>query len=167
MKGLKMLLKILAGLLVLLAVTVWLVWMPAAKEPAYGFVTAWGEQGAAPGQFNDPTGIAVTDDEVFVSDARNARIQVFDFEGGFKRQFGAKGDAPGQLGRPMNLGIAGDEVYVADYWNDRIQVFTLDGTARRAIGRAGNGPGEFNAPGGVAVAGNGDLFVAEHGSWNR
>ncbi len=115
--GLKVLYRILAGLaglVVLLAVTVWLLWMPSAREPGYAFVTAWGERGTAPGQFNDPTGIAVTGDEVFVSDARNARIQVFDFEGGFKRQFGTEGDGPGQLGRPMNLSIAADELYVAD-----------------------------------------------------
>lgn len=147
--------------LVGLFITGWLLWMPSAKEPGYVFVAAWGGPGSAPGQFNDPTGIAVTDTEVFVSDARNARIQVFNLDGRFKRQFGAKGDGPGQLGRPMNLIIEGDELSVADYWNDRIQVFGLDGVPRRVIGRAGSGPGEFNAPGGVAVAPNGDLFVAD------
>ncbi|MEE8120095.1 MAG: NHL repeat-containing protein [Anaerolineales bacterium] len=148
---------ILAGLLVI----AWLLWVPFAKEPGYVFVAAWGEPGSAPGQFNDPTGIDVTNTEVFVSDARNARIQVFDLDGRFKRQFGTEGDGPGDLGRPMNLTIFGNELYVADYWNDRIQVFALDGTPRRAIGRAGSGPGEFNAPGGVAVAANGDLFVVD------
>jgi len=125
------------------------------------FVTAWGQPGTAPGQFNDPTGIAVHDGEVFVSDARNARIQVFDSNGRFRRQLGTQGDGPGQLGRPMNLTIVDGEFYVADYWNDRIQVFSLDGRPRRAIGRAGNAPGEFDSPGGVAVAPNGDLFVAD------
>ena len=162
--GIKTVFKYLGGaisfLLIIIAV-VWLVWIPSAKEPGYVFISTWGEQGSAPGQFNDPTGIAVTDDEVFVSDARNARIQVFDYDGNFKRQFGTRGNGFGQLGRPMNLSIVGDEIYVADYWNDRIQVFTLDGTPYRAIGQAGSEPGQFNAPGGVAVAPNGDLFVAD------
>lgn len=148
---------VLVGLLII----AWFLWVPFAKEPGYVFVAAWGQLGSEPNQFNDPTGIAVTETEVFVSDARNARIQVFDFDGRFKRQFGTKGDSPGQLGRPMNLTIFGDELYVADYWNDRIQVFALDGTPRRVIGHPGSGPGEFNAPGGVAVAPNGDLFVAD------
>jgi len=147
--------------LLLIVIMVWLVWVPSAKEPDYVFIAAWGENGSAPGQFSDPTGIAVTNDEVFVSDARNARIQVFDFDGNFKREFGSRGDAPGQLGRPMNLSIVGNEIYVADYWNDRIQVFTLNGTPLRTIGQAGSEPGQFNAPGGVAVAPNGDLFVAD------
>jgi hypothetical protein len=157
-------LKIAGGIVaVLLGLTAiaWLVWVPFAKEAGYVFVGAWGTRGSAPGQFNDPTGIAVTETEVFVSDARNGRIQVFDLDGKFKRQFGTQGDGPGQLGRPMNLAIAGDELYVADYWNDRIQVFAHDGTPRRLIGRPGSGPGEFDAPGGVAVAANGDLFVAD------
>lgn len=144
-----------------LVVLVWFIWIPTAKEPGYVFVAAWGERGSAPGQFNDPTGIAVTDTEVFVSDARNARIQVFDFDGNFQRLFGTKGDGPGQLGRPMNLTIFGDELYVADYWNDRIPVFGLHGTPRRVIGHPGSGPGEFKAPGGVAVTANGDLLVAD------
>ncbi|TBR11785.1 MAG: 6-bladed beta-propeller [Rugosibacter sp.] len=139
----------------------WLVFVPSAKEPPYTFVTAWGEKGNAPGQFNDPTGIAIANDEVFVSDSRNGRIQVFDLDGHFKRQFGAPGKGEGQLGRPMNLTIHKDELYVAEYFNDRIQVFSLDGQSRHLIGKSGSGPGEFNAPGGVTVAPNGDLLVPD------
>ncbi len=139
----------------------WLAWVPSAREPGYDFVAVWGGHGTASGQFNDPTGIAVTSTEVFISDSRNARIQVFDHDGQFKRQFGAKGDGPGQLGRPMNLAITGDELYVADYWNDRIEVFGLDGAPHRTVGKLGKGPGEFGSPGGVAIAANGDLIVAD------
>jgi len=95
----------------------WIAFVPSAKEAGYEFVTAWGGRGAGPGQFHDPTGIAVTVDEVFVSDARNSRIQVFDYDGKFKRQFGTKGNEPGQLGRPMNLAIANGELFITDYWN--------------------------------------------------
>lgn len=152
--------NILILLVVLLAVG-WLVFIPSTREPPYTFVSAWGEKGDAPGQFKDPTGIAVAGDEVFVADARNGRIQVFDRDGHFKHQFGTPGKRPGQLGRPMNLAIHRDELYVAEYVNDRIQVFSLDGQPRRWIGRPGNGPGEFDAPGGVTVAPNGDVVVAD------
>jgi len=139
----------------------WLAFVPSAKEPGYEFIAAWGSRGAGPGQFRDPTGIALTDTEVFVADARNGRIQVFDYSGTFKRQFGKPGKKPGELSRPMNLTIAGGELYVAEYWNDRIQVFALDGTPKRIIGSTGKGPGQFDAPGGVAVAANGDLWVTD------
>ena len=148
-------------ILVFLLAAAWLAFLPSAKEPAYRFVAAWGEKGTDPGQFHDPTGIAVAGDEVFVSDSRNGRIQVFGLDGTFKRAFGRPGEAPGELGRPMNLTVAGGELYVPEYFNDRIQVFALDGAPKRVIGGPGAGPGQFDAPGGVAVAANGDLFVAD------
>ena len=117
------------------------------REPPYVFVSAWGQKGTGPGQFQDPTGIAVNDGEVFVSDARGGRVQVFDLDGNFLRQIGKPGDGVGELARPMNLAIARGELYIAEYWNDRIQVFSLDGAPKRIIG----GPGQFKAPGGVAV----------------
>ena len=151
----------IAGVAVILLVSGWLAFVPSAQEPPYSFVKAWGGPGSGPGQFNDPTGIAVAGQEVFVSDARNARIQVFDLDGNFKRAFPAPGETAVKLGRPMNLTVANDELYVADYWTDRIEVFALDGRHRRTIGKAGNGPGEFKSPGGVAVAPNGDLYVVD------
>ncbi len=151
----------IAAGLILLVLIGWLVFVPFPKEPAYQFVSSWGEKGTGPGQFRDPTGIAIAGDDVFVADSRNGRIQVFDQDGHFRRQFGAPGEGLGKLGRPMNLTIHGDEVYVPEYFNDQIQVFSLDGRPKRIIGQAGAGRGEFNAPGGVAVGPNGDLFVAD------
>jgi len=129
-------------------------WMPSAQEPAYVLEKTWGGKGRAAGQFTEPTGIAVKGSEVFVSDARNHRIQVFDLDGTILRQFGLN-----DLERPMNLAIAKDELYVADYFADQIKVFSLQGDYRRSIGKPGTGPGEFSIPGGIAVAGNGDLYV--------
>ena len=146
----------ITGVIVALAVAGGLAFIPWPREPGYIFISTWGGPGDGPGQFNDPTGIAVAGSEVFVSDARNRRIQVFDLDGAFKRAFGED-----RLGRPMNLTISGGELYVADYWNDRIEVFGLDGVHRRGLGSVGDGPGEFNAPGGLAVTQDGELYVAD------
>ena len=140
---------------------VWFLWIPSAQEPTYIFYEAWGEAGSNPGQFRDPTGIAVTADEVFVSDARNSRIQVFDHHGRFKHQITGRGLPAAELGRPMNLDIHRGELYAADYWNDRIRVYALDGTHRRNIGTNGSEPGQFNSPGGVAVDVRGEIYVAD------
>ncbi|MDL0432769.1 NHL repeat-containing protein [Marinobacter sp. TBZ242] len=149
----------LAAMLALLA------WVGGAinwnQEPPYSLVHSWGEKGNGAGQFNDPTGIAVTNTEVFVSDARNGRIQVFDHEGRYKWEFGTTGDGIGELGRPMNLTIHDEKLYVPEYMNDRIQVFSLAGKSLALIGGPGEEPGQFNAPGGVALADDGDLFVAD------
>lgn len=141
------------AILVLLAV---LVWAGGAvnwnQEPPYELIQHWGEKGNGPGQFNDPTGIAVTTDKVFVADARNSRIQVLDKKGNFLRAFGTE-----MLGRPMNLAIADGKLYVPDYFKDVIHVFTLAGAYLRAI-KAQDG---LNSPGGVAVYPDGSLLVAD------
>ena len=161
MKILKKLLIGLVSLAVIFIVIGWLAFIPSAKEPDYEMSAMWGEKGTGPGQFDDPTGIAISGDEVFVADSRNNRIQVFNLDGKFLRTFGTAGDKAGQLGRPMNLTIVGDELYVPEYFNDRIQVFSLQGKSKRIIGKAGSGPGEFNAPGGVGIARDGKLYVAD------
>ena len=141
------------------AAAIFLLWMPSPQEPPYVLEKTWGEKGSAPGQFNEPTGIAVNGNEVFVSDGRNHRIQVFDLDGRPLRQFGSE-----RLERPMNLYIASGELYVADFFADAIQVFSIDGTHLRSIGGSGDKPGEFGMPGGVAVDSAGDIYVAEFGN---
>jgi DNA-binding beta-propeller fold protein YncE len=160
----KFLLKSLGVVATLAAVILfvgWLAFVPSASEPGYRFVAAWGTKGDTPGMFNDPTGIAISGDDIFIADSRNGRIQVFDLEGRFRRAFGTRGAGVGELDRPMNLTIQGNELYVPEYFNDRIQVFGLDGTPIRIIGEAGDGPGQFNAPGGIAVGADGTLYVAD------
>lgn len=143
-----------AGILV--AIPALLAWAGGAlnwnQEPSYELAQSWGEKGDGPGQFSDPTGIAVTADEVFVADARNSRIQVLDKNGKFLRAFGTD-----MLGRPMNLAIADGKLYVPDYFKDVIHVFMLDGKYERAI-EAEDG---FNSPGGVAVRADDTLLVAD------
>lgn len=121
------------------------------REPAYRLVQHWGERGAGPGQFDEPTGIAVSADAVFVADARNARIQVFDKQGQYLRSI-EEG-----LQRPMNLDIAGDELLVADFFADTILIYSLDGRLRLRL-RAADG---LKNPGGVAARPDGSLLVAD------
>ena len=141
----------------LAAAVLWLgwVWFPSASEPGYRFVQAWGSRGSGPGEFENPIGIALSKDRVFVSDSGNHRIQVFDKQGHFIRQFGQEGSALGELSRPMHIDIRDDRLYVAEYLNDRIQIFSREGESLEAIGESGTRPGQFDAPGGVAVAQDG------------
>merc|ERR1719427_389242 len=64
----------------------------------------FGEFGILEGQFTEPSGVAVTDDnEIIVADTNNHRIQVFDKEGNFKFQFGEVGKRDGQLLYPNRV----------------------------------------------------------------
>lgn len=122
------------------------------QEPPYSLILSWGGKGSEPGKFNDPTGIAVTPTEVFVSDARNNRIQVFDKEGNFLRAFGQE-----HLGRPMNLDIANNTLYVPDYFKDVVHVFSLAGQYQKVV----RTDPPLKSPGGIAVDKDGSLLVAD------
>jgi sugar lactone lactonase YvrE len=134
---------------------------PVTDGVSYTFVEQWGQRGDSPGEFREPVGIVISGDEIFVSDAGNNRIQVFDLDGGFLRTFASEGDSLGQLSRPMHLGIRGDTLYVAEYVNDRVQLFTLQGRALSSIGSAGEGPVQFDAPTSATWDSAGRMYVAD------
>lgn len=81
------------------------------------------------GLFFGPRGVAVSGDEIFVTDTGNERIQVFAPDGTFLRTFGGYGSGPGQLVEPVGIAIGRDNnVYVADSGNARLSIFSKDGT---------------------------------------
>lgn len=83
----------------------------------------------APGMFFGPRDVAVTSDEIYVVDTGNERIQVFSFDGTFRRAFGGYGSELGKLIEPVGIAIGPDgRIYVADSGNARIAVFAADGT---------------------------------------
>src|SRR3989440_6861189 len=52
------------------------------------WVKQWGTKGTAPGQFNLPHSIAIDrNDNIYIGDRSNRRIQVFDTDGNFRRMF--------------------------------------------------------------------------------
>merc|ERR1719228_1207389 len=66
----------------------------------------FGEFGILEGQFTEPSGVAVTEDnEIIVADTNNHRIQVFDKDGDFKFQFGEVGKRDGQLLYPNRVAV--------------------------------------------------------------
>lgn len=71
---------------------------------------------------------------VFIADAGNDRILVFDAAGRFVRSFGKKGQGPGEFNRPTGICLMQDSrLAVADYGNNRIQFFTFEGDYERLI----------------------------------
>jgi len=118
---------------------------------SYTYSHSWGEEGDAEGQLLHPIGIAIHEEIIYVSDAGNHRIKVFDKQGTYIRTFGKKGTEQNQLNRPMHLAFGGDTLFVPEYLNDRIQLFTPDGKSLSTIGSSGTGNGSFDAPGGVSI----------------
>ncbi len=126
------------------------------------------------GQFNEPWGVAVdVDNNIYVADTWNGRIQVFDANGKFLRKWGYFNTTNGELGDANALfgprGIAIDlngNLVVADTGNKRVIRFTPDGELVDQVGGGGVVAGRFDEPTSVAVdPTDGSIFVAD--AWNR
>ena len=115
------------------------------------------------GQFNDPFAIAVdSQDNIYVVDRNNHRIQVFDSNGIFISKFGEYGNGDGQFRNPDSLAVdSQDNIYVADFPNDRIQVFDSNGIFISKFGKTGSDDGQFLRTGGVAVDSQDNIYVVD------
>ena len=139
-----------------------------------------GEEGA--GAFNCPHGIFIdrrkSEPELYVADRANARVQVYDMEGGFMRSFGTD-----FLTTPSAFVTHGDLMVVAElrarlavidlndklvtYLGDNAQVCDVEGWPNNTSDEGRTIPtslletGKFNSPHGLAVDANGNLYVAE------
>jgi len=86
------------------------------------------DAGERPGEFFGPRDVVVANDEIYVSDTGNERIQVFGLDGTFRRLWGGYGTGPDRLIEPVGLAVDGNgRVYVADSGNQRIAVYTPRG----------------------------------------
>jgi DNA-binding beta-propeller fold protein YncE len=82
-----------------------------------------------PGRFFGPRDVLVYNDEIYVVDTGNERVQVFALDGTFLRSWGGNGSEPGQLVEPVGIAVDSQgRIFVADSGNARISVFTTDGT---------------------------------------
>ena len=116
------------------------------------------------GELNGPSGLAFDpDDNLYVVDSHNHRVQKFTKDGRFLLKFGSYGSGEGELAFPWGICLDQESnVYVADWRNDRVQKFSPDGKHMASFGRgSGIGPGELNRPSGLAVDHDGDLYVVD------
>ena len=115
------------------------------------YLMEWGGHGSAPGQFVRPQNLTIDDrDQIWVADACNHRIQVFDARGTAAkliRCFGSEGSALGQLRYPYDLVLDGrGHLYVCEFGNDRVQKFTTDGRPVCLWGTSGREEGMVDSP---------------------
>ena len=120
-------------------------------SPAGKYDYEWGGHGTEPGNFLRPQGLAMDEhDHLWVADASNHRIQVFDVSGDHAevvKVWGSAGSEPGKLSYPYQVLLDGQgHVLVCEMGNHRIQKFTLDGKSLAVWGGAGREPGQMHQP---------------------
>ncbi|HLQ90866.1 MAG TPA: peptidyl-alpha-hydroxyglycine alpha-amidating lyase family protein [Xanthobacteraceae bacterium] len=159
-----------------------------AKIDARGnWVKSWGSRGTDPGQFRTPHSIAVdNNDNIYVGDRANRRIQVFDTEGNFKSMFtidvppdpttrSTNGNTPTgdrlaqAIGAPNSICITPGQnqvMFVGEStYPGRIFKVTLEGKVLGVIGKSGRNLKEFSGGHQLACPSATELYVAESSNW--
>ena len=151
------------------------------------WVKQWGTKGNGPGQFNLPHSIAIDrNDNVYVGDRSNRRIQVFDTDGKFLRQFtidvapdpstravnGATPTGPrlaGMIGAPNSLCMTQGPTQVLfvgeTTFPGRIFKVSLDGKVLGVIGKSGRNLGQFSGAHALACPSETEIYAAETSNW--
>ena len=121
-----------------------------------------GKQGRKEGEFNDPRGVTLHDNQVYVCDGYNHRIQVFDLNLNFVRSIGSRGKGRGEFNEPhdVKLDTAGN-IYVAEYNNSRVQVLDNSGHFIRTLGDEGER--KLGHPSGLHIADK-YVYISDCGS---
>ncbi len=115
---------------------------------------SFGTAGAAPGQLNQPYGIAGdSDGAVYIVDFGNNRLQKFDSGFNLVWSTAGYGAGPGEMWAPIRVIVTDDgRVLVAEAYNNRVQVLNAEtGEFITSFGSAGSGPGELSLPFGLAM----------------
>jgi DNA-binding beta-propeller fold protein YncE len=132
------------------------------------FIKSWGSRGSEPGQFGTARAIAVdAQNNVYVADPRNSRIQVFDSDGNVKRQIAGVGapqalcitPGPSQVLYSSNSNVPEDIDTAGEIYK-----LKLDGTVIGKFGRAGRLPKEFNFVNAIDCRNENTLYVGEIGN---
>jgi YD repeat-containing protein len=148
---------------------VWTVDMAADELEEFSstgtFLHAYGKKGKGNLQFEDPTGITIANNKIYIADADNNRIQELSMTGEYLGQFGKEGSSGGEFDKPEGIAAnqAGD-LFVLDPGNNRIEEFSPTNKYLQSISSTGHGEGELYAPQGITVTAAGDIYVADAGN---
>lgn len=89
----------------------------------------FGKEGNADGEFYYPTDVQITQDKIWVADAYNNRLQVFDKKGNHLNTIGVDQ----KMNAATGIFVTESEVFSTDFENDRVLVFDLDGIFKQEL----------------------------------
>ena len=101
-------------------------------------------------EFDDPRGVTLHGNQVYVCDHDNHLIQVFDLDLNFVRSFGSHGKGRDDFNRPFDIKFdTAGNMYLAEWKNGRVQVLDTSGQFIQAFGQKGEG--KLRQPSGLHI----------------
>ena len=131
------------------------------------FSYTFGQYGEDPGYFNNPSDLAINsnEDQLFITDGQNDRVQVFTPNGQFLRIFGNFTDIPFKLQNPIGIYYTPDNhLLISSNDNHCVLIFAEDGRFVSAIEGTYQGTERFSEPCGVIMMNNGQIVIASSGT---
>jgi hypothetical protein len=151
------------------------------------WVKSWGTPGTGPGQFNLPHAIVIDrNNNIYVGDRSNRRVQVFDTDGKFLRMFTIDvpppagippvyGDTPtgerlaAVIGAPNSICITqgpNQVLFIGEStYPGRLFKVSLDGKVLGVIGRSGRQLKQFSGVHQLACPSETEVYAAETANW--
>ena len=130
-----------------------------AKQLPTAYCCRKSSQHKAPGELNDPRGIAVhyKTGNIYIADANNQRVQVFTCNGDYLFKFDDK------MNCPLGICITHNRVLVTQQSRHCINMYELEGKLIKSVGSKGNGEAQFNSPLGLSVSDRTDnIYVCDY-----
>ena len=129
------------------------------------YLWGWGGHGDGLDEFKRPQNLAIDEnDHLWVVDACNHRVMVFDVSGDgpqLLNHWGQLGSGPGELRYPYDIVLDGPHVYVVEFGNHRVQKFTRDGQYVAQWGTHGRDEGELHNPWSIVMDSKSRLHVLD------
>ena len=117
-------------------------------------VTILGKEGHNDGELYYPTDVAIKSDLIYVADAYNNRVQVFDLKGNYVRMIGWNENIKVATG----LKVTDTQVIIADFEGNRVLIYDLNGNLLQIVS------GKFNQPTDIEIVANKMYVVNYKGS---
>ena len=114
-------------------------------------VTIIGKEGHKNGELYYPTDVEISNDLIYVADAYNNRVQVFDLNGNYVRMIGWNEGIKVATG----LKVTDLQVIIADFEGNRVLVYDLNGNLLQIISD------KFNQPTDIEIVSN-KMYVVNY-----